>query len=32
VQLAAELADARAKVGDGELERLLQSGETWTVS
>jgi glutamate-1-semialdehyde 2,1-aminomutase len=32
VELAAELADARAKVGDAELERLLHSGETWTVS
>jgi 2-oxoglutarate/2-oxoacid ferredoxin oxidoreductase subunit beta len=30
--LAAELADARSKVGDDELERLLHSGETWTVS
>jgi 2-oxoglutarate/2-oxoacid ferredoxin oxidoreductase subunit beta len=30
--LAAELADARSKVGDDELEGLLHSGETWTVS
>ena len=30
--LAEELADARSKVGDDELERLLHSGETWTVS
>jgi 2-oxoglutarate ferredoxin oxidoreductase subunit beta len=32
VELAAELADARSKVGDAELERLLHAGETWTVS
>jgi 2-oxoglutarate ferredoxin oxidoreductase subunit beta len=31
-QLAEELADARSKIGDAELERLLHSGETWTVS
>jgi 2-oxoglutarate/2-oxoacid ferredoxin oxidoreductase subunit beta len=30
--LAAELADARSKVGDDELEGLLHSGETWIVS
>ena len=32
VELAGELKEARAKVGDDELERLLHSGETWTVS
>jgi len=32
VELARELKEARAKVGDDELERLLHSGETWTVS
>jgi 2-oxoglutarate ferredoxin oxidoreductase subunit beta len=30
--LAEELNDARAKAGDDELERLLHSGETWTVA
>src|SRR5918998_3075814 len=30
--LARELEDARSKVGEPELERLLHSGETWTVS
>ncbi|HEX2232224.1 MAG TPA: hypothetical protein VHG69_02550, partial [Thermoleophilaceae bacterium] len=29
--LAGELEDARSKVGEAELERLLHSGETWTV-
>jgi 2-oxoglutarate/2-oxoacid ferredoxin oxidoreductase subunit beta len=31
-ELALELEDARSKVGEQELERLLHSGETWTVS
>ena len=30
--LAEELDDARSKAGDDELERLLHSGETWTVT
>jgi 2-oxoglutarate ferredoxin oxidoreductase subunit beta len=31
-ELAASLDEARAKVGPEELEKLLHSGETWTVS
>ena len=30
--IAAELDEARSEVGDAELEQLLHSGETWTVS
>jgi 2-oxoglutarate/2-oxoacid ferredoxin oxidoreductase subunit beta len=30
--VAEQLDDARSKVGDDELERLLHGGETWTVS
>jgi hypothetical protein len=31
-QLSESLEEARASVGKEELEKLLHSGETWTVS
>ena len=31
-ELALELEETRAGVGTEELEKLLHSGETWTVS
>jgi 2-oxoglutarate/2-oxoacid ferredoxin oxidoreductase subunit beta len=31
-ELALELEEARAKIGEDELDRLLHSGDTWTIS
>jgi 2-oxoglutarate ferredoxin oxidoreductase subunit beta len=30
-QLTDQIRDARERFGDGDLEKLLNSGETWTV-